>query len=334
MAGAGYFVFNRIAEGGEYVAVPDVQRLPLAEAVERLAAQGLEFAKPNLIVSELVPANYVLAQRPAPGKVVRSGRKIHLTVSSGHDRRAAPELVGKPLPAARQEIVEKNYREGTTAHVPNPAPADTVLAQDPPPGGDILAGAPINLLVSAGEPHGPLLMPDITGKPVQTVSQILDPLGVQVLPIKQTELDGEYDVVLMQTPEAGSLLTETQVVTYEYRPSGLVNVPNARRKLILQFVGPDVWAGRELRVNVIDRTGSRIVFPSPEDYEQDRRPVYLANSELKYENDPSQWTGELTVEVYIDGHKARAYRYVGDAEPIVTEYDDYLRVVGDRRFAY
>ena len=326
MAGAGYFVFDRVSQGGEHVTVPDVQKLPVAEAMVLLAQEGLEWAKPTVMVSELVPANYVLAQRPPAGKVVRTGRKIYLTISSGHEMQAAPNLVGEALQAARQKISDSKYREGTTARVSNPAPADTVLAQDPPPGQDIMTGAAIHLLVSSGLPRGPILMPDITGKSVQLVSRILDPLGVQVLPIKRIETNQEYDVVLVQSPEPGSLLTDTQVVSYEYRPSGLTPVPDARRVIELRFVGPLSWFNRPIRVDAIDASGRRIVFPPQQEYEAGDRPLYEPYRELRYTSNP--FAGDLTVEFYIDGRKARSYQYMGDDPPIVTDYDDFLVTEG------
>lgn len=326
MAAAGYFVFDRVAQGGEHVTIPDVTGLPVAEAMAGLAQEGLEWAKPTTMVSERVAANYVLAQRPAAGKVVRTGRKIYLTISSGHEAQAAPDLVGKALMAARQEISDSTYREGTTARVPNPAPQDTVLAQDPPPGEDIITGGAIHLLVSAGVPRGPVLMPDITGKPVQVLSRVLDPLGVQVLPIKQVETDQEFDVVLLQEPPPGSLLSDNQVVTYRYRPSGLTPVPNAKRVITLVTTGPPSWFDRQIRIDVIDSAGRRIVYPSPQAYDAGERPVYEPYQPIKYDSPPFE--GELTVEFYIDGRKARSYQYIGDDSPIVTDYNDYLYTEG------
>lgn len=326
MAGAGYLVFDRVAQGGEHVTIPDVTGLPVAEAMALLAQEGLEWAKPTTMVSDRVAANYVLAQRPPAGKVVRTGRKIYLTISSGHETQAAPNLVGKALMAARKEISDSKYREGTTARVPNPAPTDTVIAQDPPPGEDIITGGPIHLLVSAGVPRGPVLMPDITGKSVQLVSRILDPLGVRVVPIKRLETDQEYDVVLLQSPAPGSLLAENQVVTYHYRPSGLTPVPNAERVVELNIVGPPSWFNRQIRVDAIDSSGRRIVFPSPQQYEAGDRPIYEPYAPLKYTSNP--YSGELTVEFYIDGRKARSYHYIGDDPPIVTDYDDFLYTEG------
>jgi hypothetical protein len=120
------------------------------------------------------------------------------------------------------------------------------------------------------------------------------------------------------------VLSDTQVVTYYYRPSGLTPMPNARRLVALQFVGPPSWFNREIRVDAVDASGRRIVYPTQQDYEAGERPVYEPYVPLTYKSNP--FSGELTVEFYISGRKARSYQYVDDDPPVITDYDDYLLV--------
>src|SRR5690606_6905477 len=137
---AAFLVFNRAVEGGDYVVVPDVTGLPVTQAANLFAAKGLEIGEQRQVVSDRVPEYHVLLQRPSPNRVIRAGRKISLTISAGREAAPAPDLRGTPLSDALARLDATRFIPGTIARIPDPAPRDTVLGQDPEPSVPLAVG--------------------------------------------------------------------------------------------------------------------------------------------------------------------------------------------------
>ncbi len=104
MLGAGYYVYHEALTGGKHVEVPDVTMRPVTEASYLLAEGGLELGPQTQIPDDRVPKYYVIAQRPASGKVIRVGRKVSVTVSDGISL-----MVGSAITEASDP--EKEYQE-------------------------------------------------------------------------------------------------------------------------------------------------------------------------------------------------------------------------------
>lgn len=317
MGAAGAYVFLRAISGGEMVTVPNCTNRPITEAHNIIAREGLELGKQTNVFSENVPEYYVLGQRPAPGKVVRAGRKINLTVSGGRDRVQAPELVGKSLKAARDVLQESRFTPGTVGRIPHDLPADTVISQDPPVGSAVVAGSEIHLLVSAGRERG-TFMPDLRDMQVTQALQVLASLNVVPIPKRVEQAGAAFDVVLDQHPPAGTLIQEGQAIEYTVRASGEVALPDARRRVWAAYVVPGTDGAHTVRVDLIDRVGSRrTVFPREEDFQDGKPPAYVPGTQI---NIPVLYIDEVTVEFYVDDAKSVSYYYKGESEPVVTNH--------------
>jgi len=133
MVGAGYYVFNETLSGSEYVRVPNIARRHVTEASYLLAERGLEMGKLKEMPDERIPKGHVIAQRPSAGKVVRTGRRVYPTVSSGTQMVPAPSFLRRTLKEAREAIQQLPFALGTVARIPHATPRDTIIAQDPAP---------------------------------------------------------------------------------------------------------------------------------------------------------------------------------------------------------
>ena len=320
MAGAGYYVFNVALHGGSYVQVPDVTMRPITDASYQLAERGLEMGDQRHVPDERAPKYYVIAQRPGAGKVVRTGRRVALTVSAGSESLSPPALIGKTLANAETEIRLSSFALGTVSRIAHDLPRDTVIAQDPAPARLVSANARINLLVSDGRPSRAFIMPDLVNKPVQDVLKLLSPLGVKPTPNAVEMPDQPLDVVLDQQPLAGTLIHEGDRVIYTVRASGTTSLPDAQRMTQpLSYVVPNSWFEREVRVDTIDRNGTRVtVFPLERHYVNGLPPRFGSGYTIMA---PSfSFIDKVTIEVYLDGQLAQSYYYEGDAEPVVTQY--------------
>lgn len=319
MAGAGYYVYDHALRGGNYVEVPDITLRPITEAAFLLAEKDLEMGRQEQVPDERIPKYYVITQRPAAGKVVRTGRKVYPMVSAGTETLSPPNLIGKTLKEAEAELGRASFHLGTVARLPHASPRDMVIAQDPAPNRLIATDTRIGLLVSDGQPVQTFIMPDIMYKPVQEMLQILSPLGVnfEVNPIELP--DEPFDVVLYQEPPPGTLIKEGDLVTYSVRPSGTVELPDARRSVRLSYTAPFSWFRREIRVDVVDRNGvCTTAFPLEKHY-VDGLPPKIGSGETLTGLIVS-FIDEMTVRIYLDNQLAQSQYYKGDAEPAITDY--------------
>lgn len=318
MAGAGYYVFTQALQGGATVKVPDVTMRPVTEASLQLAEQGLEIGKQAQMPDERVPKYYVIAQRPSAGKVVRTGRKVYLTVSTGAGEIAPPALVGKALQQATDEIHRSSFNLGNVARIADAAARDTVIGQDPDATQRVPNGARINLLVSDGQQGaGAIIMPDLVRKNASEVGKILEPLGLKPKPVSVDLADQPFDVVLDQRPQAGSQVQAGDVVEYSVRPSGNVAMPDVQRKTPdLSYVVPSSWSEREVRIDTVDRNGVRnTIFPLERHFVDGLPPRFKSGSQLQIP--PIFFVDKVAIEIYLDGQLSKSYFFEGDQPPVI-----------------
>jgi len=314
MAGAGYYVFMEALHGGQHVVVPKVIDLPITEASLILSEQGLDMGKPESVPHPTVPQYHVITQRPEPGRVVRTGRKVYVTVSMGTEFLKAPDLLRRTLEDARQEIEQSRFRVGSLARIPSSTPRDIVLAQDPPPGRNIANQGEIHLLVSAGMESAPSFMPDIRGMGVQEALNLLTPFNVTLVP-NVVDIPGAMpDVVLNQDPLPGTLVYQGQVVNYDVKPSGTINLPDARHTSEVRYVLNYDWFDRDVRVDLVDRRGNRqTVWSKRPAFDEQSRRTFVAGSAIRI---PITYIGEVIVEIYVNDALVESYSLREGAEPV------------------
>jgi serine/threonine-protein kinase len=317
MAGVGFFVFNRAVMGGESVSVPDLQSITFAEAQIRLAEEGLSMGTPRTMVSEVVKPNLILAQNPEPGRVVREGRQVFLTVSKGPEARKVPDLLGQKLAAAKQKVLQDGLKEAPHARMPHSAPYDTVIAQDPAPGHSTISGE-VHLLISDGSFSG-LVMPNLVGLKLSEVAAELSRLGLQGQPIQVRRLDAPVDEVIEQRPLPGSLITPGIVVEYEIQASAPERAPEMLREVQVTYAVPEGPMIRLVWVQGIDKDGQSSILIK----EQEVR----SGSHFNF---PFRFAEVATVIFYVDGVKHQSYYYEGSADPIVTNHDTEEELISAR----
>jgi len=313
MAGAGYYVYTYALDGGHHVVVPQVSDLPITDASFLVAERGLELATPpQRVPHATVPKYHVISQRPESGKVVRSGRKVYVTVSMGADFLNAPELVNRSLEEARNAIELAGFRIGSVARIAHSSARDTVISQDPPPGRSIPSQGSISLLVSQGTASQGFLMPDIRGKDVQEVIRIMEPYDVILVPNEVTIPGAREDEVLDQQPPADTLIYAGDTITYDVKASGAVELPDTRHSGRVSHVMPYDWYDKSVRVEVVDRRGNRqVVFTKEPAFDDAARAQFVAGTTITV---PVNYIGDTTIEFYVNGQMIQSY-LLKDGEP-------------------
>ncbi len=313
MAGAGWYVFMHALNGGQHVTVPAIANLPVTEAASLLGEKGLELGRQTQVPHPSIPRYFVISQRPAPGQVVRTGRRVDIAVSMGEDFLKAPDVRNMPLEDARRAIVQSRFRVGSLARIPADTARDTVMAQDPPPGAGLAGQGEIHLLLSAGTARASDLMPDLRGMRLDEIEKLMAPYGVMLIGNMVDIPDAPLDVVLAQNPPPDTLIYPNQTITYDYKPSQGMTGPTERFEAQVRHEMPYDWFGRDVHVDVIDRTGARqTVWTKPPAFDEQARATYLAGTAVRI---PVTYIQEAVVEIHVDNRLEASYHLKGGAAP-------------------
>lgn len=172
-------VFFTMVQGAERVLVPDVEGMPLADALLELQEREL-YPRISLEYTESGrDKGVILSQNPPSGSIVKAYRRVNLTVSRGSPVEYIEDYTGRDVGDAVAslspvitnssyviEIAPPVYRSDESAE-------GTILEQDPAPGTAIERNTTIQFVASAGPEPRLVRVPDIQGF---TIQQFLDAL--------------------------------------------------------------------------------------------------------------------------------------------------------------
>ncbi|MGW1763956.1 Stk1 family PASTA domain-containing Ser/Thr kinase [Streptomyces sp. NPDC002073] len=167
-----------VSRGPEIVAVPDLKRVPLAEARKRLAAAGLAPGQVTRAFSEDVPAGAVISSDPAAREQRAPDTAVALVVSKGRPV-PVPSVVGAPADAARSALEDLGLKVAVAPEqIHSPQPAGAVANQSVAAGTRAAAGDTVTLTVSKGPRM--VAVPDVTGRNVDEAKRMLKAAGFEV----------------------------------------------------------------------------------------------------------------------------------------------------------
>jgi beta-lactam-binding protein with PASTA domain len=185
---------------GDLFEVPDLRGLGLASATERLAGVGLDLGPVDSLQHPSVAAGVVLGQSPIAGQLASPETPITVTLSSGPQRRAVPDVLSLDEERARV-VLETSGFVVTIDVTESEEPRGRVVAVTPPPDTVVALPARVNLLVSAGPPA--VSMPLVLGLEQGEAEALLDSLGLVVSEVEDVFRFGrDQGIVVEQEPAA------------------------------------------------------------------------------------------------------------------------------------
>jgi len=320
MAVAGFYVFNEAVAndaaavaGKETVTVPNVQGKHKDEAKKLLQDMGLSMGEPSLIQSSKVAPDYVIFQRPAPGEVVRAGRRVYPTVSKGTAYVTVPSVVKLTEAEARDLLTPQLAISQSPARVPSNLPEGTVISQYPPATMEVASNSTVSLLLSEGINRGPRqLVPDFAGLGLAEARKLAAGIGMTLSVVKVETRGAKLNVVLKQLPVAGSELVPGEKVVVDVKTDA--EVAEVEHRVELRYLVPQGFVDRHVEIFTVGRDGSKkTAFPKPGDAGKippgARVTVFI------------RYVDQMTVEVYLDGQLVRRYYYEdGKSAPRVTDF--------------
>jgi serine/threonine-protein kinase len=210
------------------LAVPNVVGLSQAQAVESLQGRGLDIAVGDVEhrFTHDAPGS-VIGQDPPAGARVDDGTPARIVVSDGPQMATIPDLSQGDEAAARAAAEDVGLTiASVTQEFDEAVPPGQVLRQDPPAGGAVEVGTPINIVLSGGP--APRTVPNVTNATADEAKAALE--GIQLALGQVTEefhdTVPQGRVIRQDPPPAGQVGRGTPVNIVVSRGPQLVDVPN------------------------------------------------------------------------------------------------------------
>jgi serine/threonine-protein kinase len=205
----------RIAVRTREVPVPSLAGRTVNEASTLLADAGLTLnVEQTRRLDPRVPAGRIVAQDPGAGAIARRPRSIKVWVSAGPRATTIPSLVGESERSVQLRLQADNLELASVSEIRTAGyPADTVVAQDPPPGSK---GVGVGVLVNRGERAATFVMPDLIGVNGDRAADVLRARGFRVALVGEHPYPGvPSGIVLRQQPQAGFQIAPGEPISLE-----------------------------------------------------------------------------------------------------------------------
>ena len=248
------------------VPVPNYRNMTRPEAERMLAKRGLKLVVTAEVYDRRRPADTIIRGEPVPGRKVRVGREIFVTVSKGNEPIRMPDLTELALGRARQILARGGMKIGQINNqYHDTVPRGYLCGQYPEPGESFTRADPITLIVSRGpQPK------DSTGD------------GEELPPPPEENPDAP-------ALDDGQNPTQTRV---EAPPE----TPMVSRKVAVQVAIPTSGESQEVRVDVADGEGERTV------YRKLHAPGDLVDESVRVTREQGT---KATVRIYVGGELLR-----------------------------
>jgi beta-lactam-binding protein with PASTA domain len=170
---------------GETIKVPNLKGLSADKMEELIDASDLTYEVSDCTYTADKPPLTVLSQYPLPNALVKSGRKIYITINSETPPTIKlPTLVGLSVRSAEQQLFIAGLRKGIVHEVNDPRVKEVIevqaLGRKIEAGASIPKGTMVDLYIGNGMANVDMEMPDFVGKPMDEVTIILAGMNLKV----------------------------------------------------------------------------------------------------------------------------------------------------------
>jgi len=214
-------IFFVAVKGAEQTMVPEVRGKALTEALLELQVKEL-YPRIQLRYSQSSrDRDHILEQDPRAGTIVKAGRQVRLVVSQGVMINRVENYIGRNIDDVRMDLQVIGTSTGgplLTLKEPlmydfSPEPPGTILQQKPEPGTNISGPMNLEFVVSQGQEHILVTVPQLVGLSLSSALEQIGRMGI-VFEFSLREFrEGERgETVVHQSPAAGTSVTSNTVV--------------------------------------------------------------------------------------------------------------------------
>ena len=189
-----------VSDGPGQTGVPDVARLPRAQAIRELERAGFQ-VKLDQEASDSIPRGDATRTAPPGGSQADRGSDVTLFVSSGPGQVAVPEVVGQSEASAEGELAAAGFTVSVSEEDSEGDPG-RVLSQSPGAGTEVEKGSAVSIVVSREAP--PVDVPAVVGETEAAARAALARAGFDV-GVREVTVQSrdEAGLVQSQDPPAG-----------------------------------------------------------------------------------------------------------------------------------
>ncbi|NCB38002.1 MAG: PASTA domain-containing protein [Erysipelotrichia bacterium] len=166
LVGGVFFAYQKLNDffnRGGTVIVPDFRGKHIVE-VEKIKPMGLEIVRRDEKYDDRHLKDYVIAQFPDPGTVVKPGKQVLLSISLGLQKVNVPDMVGNSLREVDLNLLNSQLVVGDRAYVfSDSVPPDRIVSQSPLPSEEYGVNKEVDLLISLGRRPEASRLPDLSG---------------------------------------------------------------------------------------------------------------------------------------------------------------------------
>ena len=153
----GFAVSLVISSGPATVAIPNVVGDAQAAATSAITGVGLLVGTITNTASSTIATGSVISETPAAGTSANVGSAVNLVISTGPATVSVPNVLGDTQAAASTAITGAGLVVGTvTTAASSTVVSGSVLSEAPTAGTSANVGSAVNLVISKGEPTGPV----------------------------------------------------------------------------------------------------------------------------------------------------------------------------------
>lgn len=172
---------------------------------------------------------------------------------------ALPNFVGQPERAVVDQLNQLGLQRRANPNDPSlqprndPAPAGTVIIQDPPANTQVPVGSEITIVVSLGPEI--VDVPDVARRPAQDAQSALEAAGFVVQEQVQPSISVQEGLVISQSPQAGARLNRGDTITLVVSAGDVVAFPNVVSNGTLLPNAQQQIVSAGFRVTAVDEQG-------------------------------------------------------------------------------
>ena len=191
---------------GETIPLPDVTKIRYEDAKLALRAEGFNIVKSEERYDSRFPMGYVIKQVPAPGTLVKSGRRVSVILSKGERRFEMPKIVGTSDRDSKLLLSKFGLRPGQKSYeYSSYYPKGVVTHQSITPGVEVPMNTFIDLTISLGSVPSVFIVPSVEGRTLDDARDIIKQAGLQIGSIRYQPMNALLpETVIKQSLQSGT----------------------------------------------------------------------------------------------------------------------------------
>jgi len=188
-----------VSDGPGQTGVPDVSRLPRAQAIRELKRADFQ-VELDEEPSDSIPRGDATRTAPPGGSQADRGSSVTLFVSSGPGQVAVPDVVGQSEASAEGELAAGGFTVSVSEE-DSGGDAGRVLSQSPGAGTEVEKGSAVSIVVSREAP--PVGVPGVVGEPEAAARAALARAGFDVA-VSEAAVQSRDENGLVQSQDPGA----------------------------------------------------------------------------------------------------------------------------------